>query len=290
MAEPVSTTAIVFFARQVIQGLLEGPLSAEQNRLLLERSTAESLAFNAQRRETEGFGTFALGFTALAVEAEERRIADAIAAQFAQEIEQQANILAARPAAQLTREPVPVTLPLPVDRPAAQLTREPVPVKTGDDDMANGFELIPFINSVSNAASVFGGLLGGRAQAPSTALAGVGVAARGAAAGTGAMTTAFLGFGGGNGTPLQRARDATGKGVSRKQIILAARHCGLDIAASTFGISVEDVCQVVAKGMPRRSRGISSVDMRRTRSTLTKMNTMQKSLRSLCPPARRRSS
>ena len=212
-----------------------------------------------------------------------------------QEFEQAANLLALRPAAQLTREPVPVRVRPPITAPvsvvpreAAQVTREPVPVETEEKDMANGFELLPFLNTVGQTAQALGGLFGGaRASAPAPMmLTGAGVVRGAASVASGAN---FLGFGGGNGTPLQRARDATGRGVSRKQIILAARHCGLEVASETFGISVTDVCMVVAKGMPRRSRGISSTDMRRTRSTLTKMNTMTKSLRGLCPPARRRS-
>lgn len=296
MAEPVSTTAVVFFGRQVLAGLLAGPVTAEQNRLLLEASTRASIEFNARRRETQGFFGFGVTAEDLAPLAAQQ-LGQQVALDIAQQIEQAANIMATRPAAQLTREPVPVVLPTaPVvvaQGPAPQLTREPVPVDTGDDEMANGFELIPFLNSVGSVASAFGGLFGGDsggARAQQVALGpAIGTAGRMATRGTGALSTSFLGLGGGNGTPLSRARDATGRRVSRRQIINAARHCGLELAASTFGLSVEDVCMIVAKGMPRRSRGISSTDMRRTRSTLTKMNTMQKSLKSLCPPVRRRS-
>jgi len=224
----------------------------------------------------------------LNLQAERDKIADA---------QQAADVRALRPEPQITREPVPVVVPrpapapAPVPRPAPQITREPVPVVIEEKEPMNGFELLPFLNTVGQTASALGGLFGSgnRVSAPHVASFGPAVVRAGQAASGGSLVSSFLGIGGGNGTPLQRARDATGRSVSRKQIILAARHCGLDVAASTFGISVEDVCMVVAKGMPRRSRGISSTDMRRTRSTLTKMNTMTKSLRGLCPPARRRS-
>ena len=155
--------------------------------------------------------------------------------------------------------------------------------------MANGFSgltdvlsgLSGVLSGVRNVATV---IRGPTAAAPAPVLtAGPALPAivGGSAAGTAVGTLAGR-FLGGNGTPLQRARDATGRRVTRKQIIMAARHCGMEIAADTFGISVTDVCQVVAKGMPRRSRGISATDMRRTRSTLRKMNTMRKSLRPLC--------
>lgn len=79
---------------------------------------------------------------------------------------------------------------------------------------------------------------------------------------------------------LERARDATGGPVSSRKIREAVRGCGLDTAASMFGLSVEDVCFVFIQRRRRRG-GISATDLRRTRSTIRKINNMRKSLKTL---------
>lgn len=92
--------------------------------------------------------------------------------------------------------------------------------------------------------------------------------------------------GNGNGkTPLQqilaRARAATGGPVIRNKIIDAAKTCGLSTAAQTFGISVQDVCQVVVRGRTRRRRGISAADIRRTKRTIYFASKIRKDLKVL---------
>ncbi len=72
-------------------------------------------------------------------------------------------------------------------------------------------------------------------------------------------------------------------GATAKKIIRSARQCGIELAAATFGLNVLDVCFLIAQPATRRSRGISAADIRRTRSTMRKVN----SLKNLCPPARR---
>jgi len=79
---------------------------------------------------------------------------------------------------------------------------------------------------------------------------------------------------------LAEARQNTGRPVSARKIRDAAKFCGLETAASMFGLTVEQVCQVVI-AKTRRRRGISASDLRRTRSTIRKINTMRKSLKKL---------
>ncbi len=184
--------------------------------------------------------------------------------------------------------PITVTdvLPPPVEPPDTTVETKEEPA------VSNGFELIPFLSGVANvfgAASELGSVIRGPVAAPAPvqiqpvqAAAGVLPAIRAGAIGAGAMATGFLGFGSGNGTPLSRARDSQGRRPSRRRVITAARICGLEVAAQSFGLSITELCEIVSKGMPRRSRGISSADMRRTRSTLRKMSTMRKTLRPLC--------
>lgn len=102
-------------------------------------------------------------------------------------------------------------------------------------------------------------------------------------------------FGGGNGQPtrlrsiLDAASSAAGKRITTRDVVSAAKHCGLELAASSFGVSVEDVCFVVVQGTRRRrSRGISAADLRRTRSTIRKIKNMSADLGIGRSPARRR--
>ena len=80
---------------------------------------------------------------------------------------------------------------------------------------------------------------------------------------------------------LARAKSNTGRRVTKREIIQAAKSCGIELTAQSMGISEIDVCRVIAAGAPRRRRGISAADMRRTRSTIRKVNTIRKDLKQL---------
>lgn len=80
---------------------------------------------------------------------------------------------------------------------------------------------------------------------------------------------------------LMQASENAGRRVTSKQIREAARHCGIDTAAATFGLSVEQVCTVISTRRRRRSRGISAADMRRTRSTIRKVHCIRKQIKAL---------
>lgn len=67
---------------------------------------------------------------------------------------------------------------------------------------------------------------------------------------------------------LQRARENSGLRVTKNKIIDAARACGIELAADSFGISETDVCKVIVGGRSRRRRGVSAADIRRTKRTL----------------------
>lgn len=86
---------------------------------------------------------------------------------------------------------------------------------------------------------------------------------------------------------LMQAR-AVSPGSTAKKIIKAAKDCGIELAAQTFGLSVLDVCFLLAQPVSRRSRGISAADMRRTRSTIRKVATIQRQLKALSGPVYRR--
>ncbi len=86
---------------------------------------------------------------------------------------------------------------------------------------------------------------------------------------------------------LMQAR-AFNPGATAKKIIKAAKDCGIELAAATFGLNVLDVCFLLAQPPSRRSRGISAADMRRTRSTIRKVHTIQRQLTAIKPAARRK--
>lgn len=85
---------------------------------------------------------------------------------------------------------------------------------------------------------------------------------------------------------LMTAR-AANPGATAKKIIRSARECGIELAAATFGLSVLDVCFLIAQPPTRRSRGISAADMRRTKSTVRKILSLSKDVAALKPAHRR---
>lgn len=80
---------------------------------------------------------------------------------------------------------------------------------------------------------------------------------------------------------LQQSREAVGRGVTRNKIIKAAKVCGIETAAATFGLSESQVCRVIVAGGTRRRRGISAADIRRTKRTLRFVRTIKKDLKAV---------
>lgn len=91
-------------------------------------------------------------------------------------------------------------------------------------------------------------------------------------------------------TPLQVvqacSRRKTGRSISKKNIKAMARVCGLDQTANTLGCPVTSICLVVASPTRRRT-GISSADMRKTRSTIRKVKNMYMSIPTRSSPRRK---
>ena len=89
-------------------------------------------------------------------------------------------------------------------------------------------------------------------------------------------------------TALQIIQSATGRRVPAARVLEVARVCGIDSAAALLRVDPQVICQVVLERRRRRSRGISAADLRRTTSTIRKINTMSARLSQLCGPVRRR--
>ena len=109
------------------------------------------------------------------------------------------------------------------------------------------------------------------------------VAGRAAAAGGigGAIVSMFSGNGETVGDILRQSRETFGRGVTKNKIINAAKFCGIESAADTFGISDTQLCKVIVSGRTRRRRGISAADIRRTRRTLRTVKSIRADLKSI---------
>ncbi len=77
-------------------------------------------------------------------------------------------------------------------------------------------------------------------------------------------------------------------GATAKKIVRSAKQCGIELAAATFGLTVLQVCFLIAQPPTRRARGISAADLRRTRSTIRKVTGIQADLKRLSGPIRRK--
>ncbi len=77
-------------------------------------------------------------------------------------------------------------------------------------------------------------------------------------------------------------------GATAKKIVRSAKQCGIELAAATFGLTVLQVCFLIAQPPTRRARGISAADLRRTRSTIRKVANISKDLAAIKPSTRRR--
>ena len=94
----------------------------------------------------------------------------------------------------------------------------------------------------------------------------------GAAIGGGLLTEGISRmFGGSNNgikEILAEARENINGPVTKNKIIDAAKFCGIETAADTFGLSASQVCLVIVAGRTRRRRGISAADIRRTKRVI----------------------
>ncbi len=75
---------------------------------------------------------------------------------------------------------------------------------------------------------------------------------------------------------LIAAKAHSGPGATAKKIIRAAKECGIEIAAATFGLAILDVCFLIANPPRRRARGISARDMRTTNRVLRGIDRVRK--------------
>ena len=110
------------------------------------------------------------------------------------------------------------------------------------------------------------------ARIAAPAAAGLGGAVMGAIFGTGEESVGDI---------LRQARESFGRGVTKNKIINAAKFCGIESAAETFGLAPTQLCKIIVSGRSRRRRGISAADIRRTRRTLRTVKSIRADLKSI---------
>ena len=114
---------------------------------------------------------------------------------------------------------------------------------------------------------------GARFGGTGNALSLVGAGGRiGAAIGGGLLTEGISRMFGGSSNGIKEilaeARENINGPVTKNKIIDAAKFCGIETAASTFGLNASQVCLVIVAGRTRRRRGISAADIRRTKRVI----------------------
>ena len=65
-------------------------------------------------------------------------------------------------------------------------------------------------------------------------------------------------------------------GATARKIVRSAKECGFEITALNFGISVLDVCFLIANQPRRRSKGLSSANLRNMNRSLRQISRARK--------------
>lgn len=151
---------------------------------------------------------------------------------------------------------VGVSSTVPINATAATFTATPVAFRGAPS---------PFVNGIRSPI------------APASVPAIVGRALTGAGVVGGVM--ALFGNGGDNVSEILREARSNVRGATKNKIIAAAKTCGIEIAAQTFGLNTSQVCQIIVAGRSRRRRGISAADVRRTKRTIRFVNSLRKDLK-----------
>lgn len=119
---------------------------------------------------------------------------------------------------------------------------------------------------------------------PTSNVASLAPAARiGGQLGLGAIGGGIARMFGGNGGQvseiLKEARENVQGPVTKNRIIDAAKFCGIEQAADTYGLSQSQVCLVIVSGRTRRRRGISAANIRDTKRVIRFNKRLTKDLR-----------
>lgn len=73
-----------------------------------------------------------------------------------------------------------------------------------------------------------------------------------------------------------------------RKAILLARELGIVAAASVLGITALELAEIVTKPRRRRRRGITAAQIRTTKATIRRMDSLNRSIADVCPPRARR--
>lgn len=83
---------------------------------------------------------------------------------------------------------------------------------------------------------------------------------------------------------LARASATIGKRITRAGVLSLSREVGLVAAATALGLTAVEVAQIIATKPRRRRRGITASQISTTKSTLRRIQSLDRAIAKACPP------
>lgn len=79
-----------------------------------------------------------------------------------------------------------------------------------------------------------------------------------------------------------------GSAKFRRSALVLAKELGISAAAIALGITVLELAEIIARGTPRRRRGITARQISTTKATIRRIDSLNRAIAKVCPPASRR--
>jgi len=89
---------------------------------------------------------------------------------------------------------------------------------------------------------------------------------------------------------LARASATLGKRITRAGVLSLTREVGIVAAATALGLTAVEIAQIIASKPKRRRRGITAAQLTTTKATIRRMDSINRAIAQVCPPAARRRS
>lgn len=87
---------------------------------------------------------------------------------------------------------------------------------------------------------------------------------------------------------LARASATLGRRISRAGVLSLTREVGIAAAATALGLTAIEIAQIIAAKPTRRRRGITASQLTTTKATIRRIDSINRSIAAVCPPAARR--
>jgi len=106
--------------------------------------------------------------------------------------------------------------------------------------------------------------------------------------GAGGVLSLALGAGRLIASLLARASATLGKRINRAGVLSLTREVGIVAAATALGLTAVEIAQIIASKPRRRRRGITAAQLTTTKATIRRMDSINRAIAQVCPPASRR--